>query len=153
MYLQLKKRKQWLLTLIIPLLLAGCHVMLIGAYDQNVDESIQKISTDISTLIVKVEKNIDDAKVNDNKYDNFRDSYISIFGEVENLKIRSNSLLKYTKVTEQVVALDKNIHDLESLHKIGFTDKRVVQAAKTLIETSLQAMLTAQNALKREKAN
>ncbi len=56
MYLQLTKQKQWLLTLIIPLLLAGCHVVLIGAYDQNVDESIQKISTNISTLIVKVKK-------------------------------------------------------------------------------------------------
>ncbi len=79
MYLQLNKQKQWLLTLIIPFLFAGCHVVLIGAYDQNVDESIQKISTDISTLIVKVEKNIDDNQPNDNKYGNFRDSYISIF--------------------------------------------------------------------------
>ncbi len=71
---------------------------------------------------------------------------------MENLKIRSNSLPKYNKITQQVVALDKNIHDLESLHKIGFTNKRVVESAKILIETSLQAMLTAQNALKREKS-
>ncbi len=153
MYLQLTKRKQWLITLIIPLLLASCHVVLIGAYDQNVDESIQKISTDISTLLVKVEKNIDDNRAVDNKYDNFRESYINILGEVENLKIRTQSLPKYKKVTEQVVLLDKNIHDLDSLHKTGFTDKRVVESAKTLIETSLQAMLSAQNALKREKAS
>jgi len=128
-------------------------VLLIGAYDQNVDGSIQKISTDVSTLIVKVEKNLDDNRPGDNKYDNFRESYINILGQVEDLKIRTTSLPKYGKVTQQVILLDKNIHDLESLHKIGFTDKRVVEAAKTLIETSLQAMLTAQNALKREKAN
>jgi len=153
MYIQLTKRTSWLITLFIPLLLTSCHVLLIGAYDQNVDGSIQKISTDVSTLIVKVEKNLDDNRPGDNKYDNFRESYINILGQVEDLKIRTTSLPKYGKVTQQVILLDKNIHDLESLHKIGFTDKRVVEAAKTLIETSLQAMLTAKNALKREKAN
>jgi len=126
--------------------------VLIGAYDETVDESIQKISTDVSTMIVKIEKNIDDNKPADNKYENFRDAYIEIFGEIETLKIRSNSLPKYTKVTEQVELLYKNIQDLESLHKIEFTDKKVVETAKGLIEQSLQAMLAAQNALKREKS-
>lgn len=153
MQLQLIRKKNWLITLIIPLLLASCHVVLIGAYDQNVDESIQKISTNLSTLIVKVEKNIDDNKPEDNKYDSFRESYINVLGEVENLKIRTSALPKYTKVTEQVVLLGKNINDLEALHKTGFTNKRLVEGAKTLIEQSLSAMLTAQNALKREKVN
>jgi outer membrane murein-binding lipoprotein Lpp len=153
MYLQLIKRRQKLVSLIITLLLAGCQVVLIGAYDPHVDASIQKISTDISTLIVKVEKNIDDNQLNDNIYSSFRDSYINILGEVGNLKIRSKALPKYNKITQQVEALEKNIRNLEALHKIGFTNKRVVEAAKILIETSLQAMLTTQNALKREKAN
>jgi len=152
MYLQLTKPKRWLFIFFIPLLLVSCHVMLIGAYDETVDESIQKISTDVSTMIVKIEKNIDDNKPDDNKYENFRDSYIEIFGEIETLKIRSNSLPKYNKVTQQVELLYKNMQDLESLHKIGFTDKKVVETAKGLIEQSLQAMLAAQNALKREKS-
>lgn len=153
MYVQLLKRKHWLLSLFMPLMFAGCHVMLIGAYDQNVDESIQKISTDISTLIVTVEKNIDDGKTTDNKYENFRDNYINILAQVETLKIRTLSLPKYQKVTQQVELLEKNIQDIEALHKIGFTNKTLVETSKTLIETSLKAMLTAQNALKRESAN
>jgi hypothetical protein len=143
---------KWLIALTIPILFVSCHVVLIGAYDQNVDESIQKISTEISTMIVKIEKNIDDNRTIDNKYENFRDSYIDIFGEIETLKIRTNSLPKYSKVTEQVILLDKNIHDFESLHKIGFNDKAVVETAKGLIEQSLQAMLSAQEALKRDKS-
>ena len=130
MYLQLTKSKHWLFIFFVPLLLVSCHVMLIGAYDETVDESIQKISTDVSTMIVKIEKNIDDNKPADNKYENFRDAYIEIFGEIETLKIRSSSLPKYTKVTEQVELLYKNIQDLESLHKIEFTDKKVVETAK-----------------------
>jgi hypothetical protein len=55
-------------------------------------------------------------------------------------------------VTEQIELLNKNIHDLESLHKIGFTDKKVIETAKGLIEQSLETMLAAQNALKREKS-
>lgn len=151
MCIQLSKPKQWFIALAAPLLLMSCHVMLIGAYDQTVDESIQKIATDVSTMIVKIEKNIDDNKLADNKYENFRDAYIELFAEIETLKIRSASLPKYDKVTQQIELLDKSIHDLESLHKIGFTDKRVVETAKDLIEQSLRAMLAAQNALKREK--
>ena len=100
---------------------------------------------------MKIEKNIDDNRAPDNKYENFREAYIDIFAEIETLKIRTSSLPKYTKVTEQVMLLDKNIHDFESLHKIGFTDKAVVETTKGLIEQSLQAMLSAQDALKRDK--
>src|SRR5690349_18337759 len=124
MYLQLIKPKRWLTGFVASLLLVSCHVVLIGAYDQTVDESIQKISTDVSTMIVKIEKNIDDNKPAENNYENFRESYIEIFGEIETLKIRSSSLPKYDKVTQQIVLLNKNMQDLESLHKIGFTDKR-----------------------------
>lgn len=150
MYLQLKKSRYWLIALITSVLFTACRVVLIGAYDQNVDQSIQTISTEVSTLLVKIEKNIDDNQPDENKYEKYRDTYIALYGEVENLKIRTMALPKYSKITEMVVLLNKNIHDLESLHKIGFTDKRLIETTKTLIETSLQAMLTAQNALKRE---
>jgi hypothetical protein len=150
MYLQLTKARYWLLGLITPILFTACHVVLIGAYDQNVDQSIQQISTEVSTLLVKLEKNVDDNLPAENKYEKFRETYINLYGEVENLKIRTMALPKYSKITEMVVLLNKNIHDLEALHKTGFTDKRLIETTKTLIETSLQAMLTAQNALKRE---
>lgn len=140
--------------LTLPLLfLTSCHVVLVGAYDPNVDQGIQKISTDVSTLIVTIEKNVDDNHPALNNYENFRETYVTIYGEVENLKIRTTALPKYSKITDMVTLLDKNIHDLEELHKGGgFTNKDLIEKAKTLIELSLQAMLTAQNALKRETA-
>src|SRR2546423_1423710 len=58
MYLK-QNKKHWIINLIISLtLLTGCHVMLIGAYDQVTDESIQKIQSEVSSLIVTIENNI-----------------------------------------------------------------------------------------------
>jgi hypothetical protein len=150
MFLQLTKARYWLMSFIIPVIFTACHVVLIGAYDQNVDQSMQQISTEVSTLMVRLEKNVDDNLPAQNKYDNFRDVYINLYGEVENLKIRTMALPKYSKITDMVILLNKNIHDLEALHKSGLTDKRLIETTKTLIETSLQAMLAAQNALKRQ---
>lgn len=150
MYLQLAKARYRLIVLIASFVFTACHVVLIGAYDEHVDQSIQQISTEVSTLMVKLEKNVDDNLPAQNKYDNYREVYINLYGELETLKIRTMSLPKYSKITDMVILLNKNIHDLEALHKIGFTDKRLIETTKTLIETSLNAMLAAQNALKRE---
>ena len=40
------------------LLIVSCRVMLIGAYDEIADQSIQKIQNEVSSLIIKIEKNI-----------------------------------------------------------------------------------------------
>jgi hypothetical protein len=154
MYLQVFKLRNWLIILLIPLLtISGCRVRLAGAYDEKVDESIQKIARELSTLLVTVENNLDDKKLKENKYENFRASYISILAEVQILDVRTRSLPKYEKMTQMVVALRQNIKDLEALHKIGFSNKAVVQSAHTLIETSLIGVLSAQNALKRQQAD
>ncbi len=88
-------KKNWFTIFALSLLLTGCHVMFIGAYDQVTDESIQQIQNDVSTLIVKLERNIDDNNAAANKYENFRNSYENIAGEIESLKIRCSSLTKY----------------------------------------------------------
>ena len=46
--------------------------MLIGAYDQVTDEGIQQIQTEVSTLLVKIEKNINNNSPGENKYENLK---------------------------------------------------------------------------------
>ncbi len=154
MYFQAFTTRNLLILLLIPLLtFSACRVQLVGAYDEKVDEGIQKVARELSTLLVTVESNLDDNRAKENAYEKFRDSYVSILAEVQILDLRTRSLPKYEKVTGMVVALRQNIKDLEALHKIGFTNKSVVKSAGTLIETSLVGVLTAQNALKRQQAN
>lgn len=154
MYFQAFTTRNLLTLLLIPLLtFSACRVQLVGAYDEKVDEGIQKVARELSTLLVTVESNLDDNRAKENAYEKFRDSYVSILAEVQILDLRTRSLTKYEKVTGMVVALRQNIKDLEALHKIGFTNKSVVKSAGTLIETSLVGVLTAQNALKRQQAD
>lgn len=157
MYLKLRRQNHRVFAILLSFLLMGCsEIMLIGAYDQTVDESIQKISTDVSTLLVQLEKNIVDNRQSENKYDNFRNTYIDIEGQIATLRIRTGALPKYEKVKQQVELVGKNLDNLELLHKSGFTvpgknPTEVIETVKTLFETSFTAMLSLQNGLKREK--
>lgn len=155
----LLSKKHWLISLLLPLLLFSCsEIRLIGAYDQNVDESIQKVSKDVATLLVEIEKNILDNRTAENKYDSFRSRYTDIEGDIVALKVRTGALPKYEKVKQQIDLTDQNIRNLESLHKLNFSAPgrsplEVLQTVRTLFEVSFTAMLQLQNGLKREKVD
>lgn len=149
--IQPTNKMKWIFSFIIPLFLVSCKVMLIGAYDQVTDQSIQKIQTDVSTIIVKIERNIDNGEGEANKYALFKDNYETMAGEIETLKIRCNSMPKYKIVLEQVKLLEANLGILEKLHKIGFKQKQELAPIKSGFESQFSAMITLQNALKREK--
>ena len=53
----------------------SCRVMLIGNYDEVTDQSIQRIQTDVSSLFVKIEKNIADNDMAAVKYENYGTDY------------------------------------------------------------------------------
>ncbi len=125
--------------------------MFIGAYDQVTDESIQKIQNDVFTLIVKLERNIDDNDATANKYENFKNSYENIAGEIQSLKTRCSSLAKYQIITDQVNLLSDNVKNFEEIHKLGLTSKQPVETIKTTFETSFKSIIILQNGLKREK--
>lgn len=156
MNLLLRKHSGWFLSLIFPLLLSisGCtEIRLIGAYDQTVDESIQKISKDVSTLLVEIKKNITDGRAAANNYADFRGRYTAIEGEIETLRIRCGALQKYNIIQKQVDELAANIRRLEAFHKTGFTSIEPAEQIQKNFETAFTAMIALQNALKREKAD
>jgi hypothetical protein len=150
MYLKALKRQRWLITLLIPMFFASCHVMLTGTYSEKVDDSIEKVSDDVSLLLVTLESNIENNRPKENSYDKFQASYLTIFSELESLKIKTQSLPKYDQITKMIIALNENMKDFESLHKTGINNKRMLATARTLLETSLVNVLATENALNRK---
>jgi len=148
----LKTNKLKSLAIIAVLFLASCKVMLVGAYDQVTDQGIQKIQAEIATTLVKVERNLLSGATEDNKYEKFKGTYESMAGEIAVLKIRCSALPKYDIVLQQVGLLEDNLKNLEALHKIGFKNLSETAPIKSAFETQFKAMITLQNALKREKS-
>jgi hypothetical protein len=148
-----------LFLLLFPLFVGCGEVRLIGAYDSKVDESIQAIAKEASTLFVKIDKDIDDHT--DWSYPNFKNDYVQMEAELETLKIRVNGLPKYGIISKQIDDLSRAIQAVEQDHKTGFaapgasiTDlKRAIKVDQTGLEVSLSAMLTLQEGLKRTKAD
>ena len=146
--------KKWIAWLLFPAFLAGgCQVMLIGAYDQVTDQSIQKIQDEVMILLVKLDRNFDHQHPELNAYERFIGVYENLAGETESLRIRCQSLPKYAIVVEQVNLLDSNLHNLEKYHKIGFSRKEELVPIRKAFESQFGAMIILQNSLKRKKTD
>lgn len=125
--------------------------MLIGAYDQVTDEAIQHIQNDVSLIIIKIERGFNTNSLNDLKYENYKSNYETIAAEVESLQIRCNVLPEYKIILQQMNLLEANIHNLESLQKIGFQKKEELAPIRNAFESQFGAMIVLQQALKRKK--
>lgn len=136
-------------------MLGSCSVLLIGAYDQVTDQGIQKIQTETSELLITLKKNLINNDAASNNYANFSKTYNGIEAEIESLSIRSKALPKYSIITGEIDKLNKNIMDLEALHKSQLfsriADTSIVNTNMRTFEVQFSAMIALQNGLKREK--
>lgn len=126
--------------------------MLIGAYDPITDQSIQKIQNDVSSLIIKIEKNLNNGDAEANKYENFKTNYDGIEGQLQSLKIRCTALPKYKIVVDQLTSFDSTIRRLEKFHNLGFalSDTGSIRIIRETIEFDFKQMIILQNGLKRK---
>jgi len=145
--------KSWIISLAFICTIVSCRVTLIGAYDQVTDESIQQIQTEVSTLLVKIEKNITNNTPDGNKYENLKNDYDKIEGEIKSLQIRTNSLPKYKIISQQITTLENNIKNMEEFNKTGFTSMDPVQVIDSTFQVQFSAMIALQNGLKRQKVS
>lgn len=145
--------KSWIISLAFICTIVSCRVTLIGAYDQVTDESIQQIQTEVSTLLVKIEKNITNNTPDGNKYENLKSDYDKIEGEIKSLQIRTNSLPKYKIISQEITTLENNIKNMEEFNKTGFTSMDPVQVIDSTFQVQFSAMIALQNGLKRQKVS
>ncbi|MXV49815.1 hypothetical protein GS399_02450 [Pedobacter sp. HMF7647] len=140
------------LFLLSMLLVACSEIRLVGAYDEVTDLGIQQVQGEVSSLFVTLEKNILTNDLQSNSYNNFKNTYNQIDGQIESLQIRCGALPKYNQVLKQVNLLDSNMHLMEKFHRsAGITDTLTIGLLKRTMVVSFRSMIVVQNALKREK--
>lgn len=132
------------------LTLTECRVMLIGAYDQVTDQNIQKVQNEVSTLLVGVEKNIQNKELAANSYDSLKHSFVEIEGDLKSTITRCNALPKYKIVIAQLTSLQNSVNDFEKYSKLGL-DAGGVLIADSLFQSQFTAITALQNALKSQK--
>lgn len=149
----MKLHTKYLLILIF--LFTSCRVMLIGAYDEVTDQSIQQIQTDVSSLLVSIEKNLFTGDTSTINYSNYKSTYDNIEGQLQSVLIRSEALPKYKLVSDEIRAFDSTIHRLEGFHKLGFTqsDTSSIRIIEETIELDFRNMIVLQNGLKRRSGD
>ena len=154
------KLKTGFIAAILSLSLIQCgEIRLIGAYDSNIDQGIQAVSKDVTAIFVQIDKNIDDAT--SWSFPVFKAKYVEVETELGVLTTRAHALPKYSIILSQLTILTGSVTTLEADHKSGFVAsgapvaalKAAIRVDRTAIETSIGAMLTLQEGLKRTKAD
>jgi hypothetical protein len=127
--------------------------MFIGAYDAVTDSGIQKIQTDVTTLIIAMEKNVTDGNFSANNYDSLKNTFTIIEGEIKSLQIRAAALPKYSIILGQLTTVANNVSNLESLSKTPIKNIGILQTVQSTFDIQFQQMATLQNALKLQNIN
>lgn len=145
-----------ILAVLTLMYVTSCKVMLIGAYDEVTDQSIQKIQTDVSGLLITLKKNLINNNPSANAYTNFDKTYNTIEAEVSSLDTRCKALPKYTIIISQISLLNKSVSDLEQLHKFPnafsrMSDTSQINSDLSTMNVAFTAMVSLQNGLKATK--
>lgn len=132
---------------LVVLLLTGCtSVRLISDYDEITDKKVTEIQEKFAQHFVKLERVIG---TKDAEFDNFIQFYDEAKSQLSTLRVRANAIDKNDIVIKQLDFLDKNISDLESLHKIGFKKTSEIIPLKKAFDLSFTAIIKFQMSLKR----
>jgi hypothetical protein len=145
--------KTFLITILFSFCFSSCQVMLTGAYDQVTDQSFNKIQDDVSTLIVRLERNLDSGNPENNAYPVFMPAYESLAGQIQSLRMRCSAIPKYNIVLGHVEALSNTVNDLEKFHKLGIPNRESLIVIRRTFEIEFKAVVQLQNALKRKKTD
>lgn len=139
--LRIRATQLWAVSLIL-FLLTGCafKVKLVGQYDDIVDKSVHQIESKTTAHINKIIANKGKA---DGSFDQSKQFYSDIRGEVHALVIRSEALeegLKKTPLTNNFKDLGKQYDDLEILHQTPY-NKDVILMAQKAFDQSFRAIV------------
>ena len=133
---------QFWVTSLIFILVAGCafNVKLVGQYDDIVDKSVHQIESKTTAHIKKI---VDNKGETDGSFDQSRQFYSDIKGEVQALVVRAEVLeegLARTPLTDNFKELSLQYDDLEILHQTPY-NKDVMLKAQEAFDQSFRAIV------------
>jgi hypothetical protein len=119
---------------------SGLKVRLVGEYDDILDKSVHQIESKTTAHIRKI---LDTQGSGDGAYDQSKQFYSDIKGEVQALIVRAEVLeegLKRTPLTDNFQRLQEQYDDFEILHKTPF-NKDAIEKAQEAFDQSFRAIV------------
>lgn len=135
-----------ILFLILMALQACGPVRLISEYDELTDKTTLELQEKISSLFVKLERNIGTEKAD---YSSFTELYDEIRVSINTLEIRAAAIEKNKIIQDQVKEIKNMLDNLERLHKTGFASAEQLKPLQQPFNSAFTAITKLQMALKR----
>jgi hypothetical protein len=142
------QRRSWSITAFVGLaitgiLVTGCHVRLIGDYDDTIDKGISDIQQRAELYFSKMQSNPN------TPYD--QSFYDDIRSRLATLRTRAAASFKKEILVQQISELQKQFNDFQKLDQAASRpiSASIVTAAESAINVSVESILKLELALKR----
>ncbi len=142
------------ISLILLSFLLACKVIFVAGYDPIIEETATQLQKNFNLHFIKLSRSIQDADPSNQAFVNFQDYYDQMNTDLFVIKSRAKYLdKKGAMVQKQVNNIDSILHDLEKLHKTGFTDSKADDKhdIRNNINSAFEALVRFQEALKPKK--
>jgi hypothetical protein len=142
------KSKFTIISIAVLLVTSCTSIRLLSDYDEITDKKVTELQEKFAQYFTKLDRIIG---TDEAKYDNYVQFFDGVKADISTIRVRANAIDKNEIVIKQLDLLDKNISDLESLHKIGFKKTAEIIPLKNAFDSSFIAIIKFQMGLKRGK--
>lgn len=138
----IRQYSTYLLIISAVIAFAACtfNVKLVSKYDALVDASVKELQSKTTSFIAKLSKNPDSPE---NSYNNNKEFYSEVYGEIAALTNRAEVLedgLQRTPLTDNFKKLKSQYEDLEVLHQTPISEQ-VLQSVQDAFDQSFRAIV------------
>lgn len=134
---------------IVALLILGCSVRFIAAYDPVVETSARELQAKFDALFEDLGRTAGTAA---GEYQHYAHRYEGLRADLSALRYRAGEKARNEQTIQSLSLLDENLGHLETAHREGLR-KGEVPVLRTLFDTQLRMIVELESAKKRESAS
>lgn len=135
-----------LLSLVMVIVTSCTSIRLISEYDEITDKTVTALQEKVAAFFVKISDQVGSNQAN---YANHIQFYEDAKVDLNILKTRADAIDKNKIVQEQIAELTKMVNNLETLHKIGFSNREQLMILQQPFNSAFTAIIKLQLGLKR----
>jgi len=138
----------YFVTLILTFAAIACSVKLVADYDEATDKSVTELQRKMEAFLVDIQRKVG---TDEAAYSNHIGFYDDVHVDISAVKVRAAAREKNEITLEQLDLVQKNLDNLEKLHKLGFNSPQEIEPLRKAFNASFTAILKFELAKKRGK--
>ncbi|HDY7896818.1 hypothetical protein ACEUKD_08400 [Vibrio diabolicus] len=135
-----------LVAFLLSVILTGCTITIVSAYDEVTDKSVTQLQRDVESFFVGIESK---SGLPECTYESNKGFYEKAKVDISAIEVRARAVPNNDITIKQIELLNDSLKKLETLHKIRCFDEDTVAPLRSSFNSSFTSILKFELAKKR----